>query len=278
VIPALLGAVAGLGVILVAAAFTAPAATGRAARDVRTPWTLRRVAPWFAGVLAGVIVLLVTTWPSAGLGAGTLVGITVHIITSQQQRPHALEAQLDAIATWCEQLRDLLRAGALLGPAIATTATTAPAPIAVSVQRLAARLDRERPADAFRRFADELDEPSADLVAGVLVTASSHAGNTAELLTDLAALTRQRVDRRKQIEAERASTRMDMRIVIFICAAAVVSMIVFARSEFLAPYRTIIGQTVLAAIFATYIAAILWARRIATYQRPARFLTFGDDR
>jgi Flp pilus assembly protein TadB len=275
VIPALAGGLTGLGVILITAGFTRPDDTGRGARNLTTPWTMRRAAPWIAGLLTGAVVLVATTWPAAGLGAGVLVGITINTITSRQQRPHALEAQLEAIATWCEQLRDLLRAGALLGPAIATTATTAPTAIAESVTRLAARLDREQPADALRRFADELDEPSADLVAGVLVTAVTHSGNTAELLTDLAALTRQRVERRKQIEAERASTRMDMRIVIIICVAAVVSMIVFARSEFLRPYRTVTGQTVLAMIFATYIAAVVWARRIATYTRPARFLTFG---
>ena len=70
----------------------------------------------------------------------------------------------------------------------------------------------------------------------------SVSGNTAELLSELADVTRERVDRRKQVEAERASTRMDMRIIVGVCAVAVVSIILFARSEFLEPYRSVTGQ------------------------------------
>ena len=57
-----------------------------------------------------------------------------------------------------------------------------------------------------------------------------------------------------------------------------VSLVVFARSEFLHPYRTVTGQLVLAGVFAVFVGAVLWARRLATYRRPARFLTIGDPR
>ena len=54
---------------------------------------------------------------------------------------------------------------------------------------------------------------------------------------------------------------------------SIVGLLVFSRSSFLDPFRTVVGQAVLAAIFATFIVAIVWARRLAIYEQPGRFLT-----
>jgi Flp pilus assembly protein TadB len=274
---AIAGAVVGLGVTLIVAGFVhqpSTVAPGRRAPRLTVPV----VAPVVSALVVGAVVLMASRWPVAALGAAVLVGIVVSSIVGRGEQPRLVEARLDAIATWCEMLRDLLRAGALLPAAIATTATTCPTPIRPAVRSLSARLEREHHADALRRFADDLDDPTGDLVASVLVTAMAVSGNTAELLSELATVTRERVERRKLVEAERAGTRMDMRIILAVCAVAVVSIILFARSDFLAPYRTATGQLVLAAIFAVFIAAVVWARRLASYQRPPRFLTIRSQR
>ena len=273
---AIAGALVGLGLVLIAAGFIRPSDVPR--ERERFDWSWRRVAPITVGATVGALVLLSSGWPAAGLGAGALVGFVTAIVSKRDERPVVVEAKLEAIAAWCEQLRDLLRAGALLSSAIATTASTCPAAIRPAVLSLAVRLEHERPERALRRLADELNDPAGDLVASVLLTASTHAGNTAELLSDLADLTRQRVDRRKQIEAARASTRMDMRIIVSVCAATVVTMVLFARSEFLHPYRTAQGQAVLLSIFGLFVLAVRWARRLATYRQPARFLAMGTER
>ena len=272
---ALVGAVAGLGLALIAAGFVHRPGSVPRHRPARR-LTPRRVAPVAAGSVAGAVVLAASTWPAAAAGAGVLVGIVVAAAIGHGDTPRLTQDRLDAIATWCEMLRDLLRAGALLPAAVATTATTCPLPIRPAVVHLSARLERENHVDALRRFADELDDPTGDLVASVVLTAMTVSGNTAELLTELAAVTRERVDRRKQIEAERAGTRMDMRIIVTVCALSVVAVVVFARTAFLEPYRSPAGQAVLAGIFAVFIAAVVWARRLATYQRPARFLTIRE--
>ena len=265
------GALAGLGVAVLVAGFTRPSPAARALVGPRV--TSRQTAPVAAGVAFGGLVLVTSGWPTAGVGTGVLVGIVTGGLLGRQDRPKIVEARLEAIAAWCEQLRDLLGAGALLYPAIATTAATCPPPIRPAVITLAARLEREQPETALRRFADELDDPAGDLVASVLVTATSHAGNTAELLSELASLTRDRVERRKQIEAGRAASRMDMRLILAVCTVTIVTMIVFARSTFLHPYATFAGQLVLVGIFALFIVAVVWTRRLATYTQPARFLT-----
>src|SRR5829696_6567911 len=275
-IAAVLGGLIGLGLTFILAGFIhEPVAVARARTAPRL--TTARVAPVAAGAVTSATVLAASTWPAAAVGAGVLVAIVASAILGRTEAPRTIEERLDAIATWCEMLRDLLRAGALLPAAISTTATTCPMVIRPAVTRLAARLERERYTDALRRFADELDDPTGDLVAGVLVTAMSVSGNTAELLSELADVTRERVDRRQRVEAERAGTRMDMRLIVGVCAIAVVAIVLFARSEFLAPYRSVTGQAVLAGIFAVFIAAVIWARRLATYKRPPRFLTIRSQ-
>ena len=265
------GAFAGLGLTLLLAGFVRPSSPARRSTAARV--SARQAAPFATGIGFGTLVLVTSGWPTAGIGTGVLVGIVTAGVLGREDRPKIVEARLEAIAAWCEQLRDLLGAGALLYPAIATTAATCPAPIRTAVTTLAARLEREQPGVALRRFADELDDPAGDLVASVLVTATSHAGNTAELLSELAGLTRDRVERRKQIEATRAASRMDMRLILAVCTVTIVTMIVFARSSFLHPYATFAGQLVLVAIFALFIVAVVWTRRLATYTQPARFLT-----
>lgn len=275
-IAGLCGAVAGLGLVLIVAGFV-PHSPRLAARRRTRRVTSRQAVPSVAGLVVGGLVLLTSGWPAAGVGSGVMVAVVVAAVSARDARPKAVEARLEAIAAWCEQLRDLLSAGSLLHPAIATTCGTCPPAIRPAVVTLAARLERERAELALRRLADELDNPAGDLVASVLLTATSHAGNTAELLSQLAELTRERVERRKLIEAARASTRMDMRVILTVCTATIVTMVVFARSEFLRPYRTVQGQLVLAVIFTVFVAAIVWTRRLAMYRHPARFLTVRTE-
>ncbi len=267
----LAGALVGAGVVCIIAGFTSkntPPSTER-----RTEISGVDVATGVAGVMAAMLMLVVSRWPLAGLGVGILVGMAVNTLAKPRTTSKVAEARLDALAAWCEQLRDLLRAGALLTPAISATSVTCPPEIQQSVTRLAARMERENAAIALRRFADEINDPTGDLVASVLLTATTHSGETAELLSELADLTRERVERRKTIEAERAATKLDMRIIVGVAVFSIVGLLVFSRSSFLDPFRTLVGQAVLAAIFAAFIVAIVWARRLAIYEQPGRFLT-----
>ena len=74
------------------------------------------VATGVAGVVAAMLMLIVSRWPIAALGVGILVGMAVNTLARPRTTSKIAEARLDALAAWCEQLRDLLRAGALADP------------------------------------------------------------------------------------------------------------------------------------------------------------------
>jgi Flp pilus assembly protein TadB len=269
------GVLIGGGLALFVAAFVLPP-TPPGAR-VRRRVSTRALAPLAVTIVVSVAVWMITGWTAAAVGAGGLAGYAAASILGRRDRPGDLDVRLDALAVWCEQLRDLLRAGAMLPSAIAATTATVPTPLVDAVVTLSARLEREHPARAFRRFADTVDDQVGDLVASVLLTATEHSGNTAHLLTELAATTRSRVERHKLIEAERAGTRNDARIIIVIAVGGLIAMLAGARSEYMAPYRSATGQVVLAVVFAMFASAIWWTQRLSRIPPAPRFLTFGVE-
>ena len=94
----------------------------------------------------------------------------------------------------------------------------------------------------FRRFADDLDDPLGDLVAAGLAIAIRRGARTVPVLSALAEQTRQQVDRRRLIEAERAPTRREVQALTLIMGSLVVVLLVFGRSSYLDAYDTTGGQ------------------------------------
>src|SRR5262249_54370863 len=154
-----------------------------------------------------------------------------------------------ALASWCEQLRDLLAADQGLLGTVKATVATCPAELRPQVSRLATRLERQEPTGAVRQFAAEVDDPSADLVASVLLLALSRSGRTGELLGELAATTRERAAMRLRVEAERAGQRSEARFVVLFAGVVFAAIVVFGRgSRFLDAYDSPAGQAVLVVV------------------------------
>ena len=130
---------------------------------------------------------------------------------------------------WCEQLRDLLSAEHGIVGTIAATVRTCPEPIRPEVERLATRLSRQNPASAVRQFAAELDDPSADLVASVLLLAMSRSSRTSEMLSELAGTIRERAAMRLRVEADRAGQRSEARFILIFSAVAIAGVLIFGR-------------------------------------------------
>jgi hypothetical protein len=145
--------------------------------------------------------------------------------------------------------------------------------IRAPVRRLAAGLGRQDPDVVFRRFADDLDDPLGDLVATGLSIAVRRGARTVPVLTALAEQTRQQVDRRRLVEAERAPTRREVQALTLIMSLLIVGLLVFGRSRYLAAYDEPAGQLFLAASLAGYAALIVRVQRLAAFPRPSRFLT-----
>ena len=124
-------------------------------------------------------------------------------------------ARLEALATWTESLRDTIAGAVGLEQAIpASSRVAAPllqAPLAQLVNRLHTRVPMP---EALRRFADDLDDPGADLiVAALIINARLRGPGLRDLLGALAGSAREELDMRRKVNAERRSTRRSAQIV-----------------------------------------------------------------
>lgn len=237
---------------------------GRVARDERR----RRRLLIGAGV--AVVVLVVSRWPVAALAAGAAVVALPRMLSV---RPVAARlGRLDALEQWVRKLASLLGAGRGLEDALHASVRHAGDPIRPHVEQLVARLRAglDAPA-ALYRFAEDLDDPVGDLVAGALLQASAVRGEGLQrLLGELAQLVAADVAGRREVEAARAPHRAAVKgiaaiFILFACALAV-------RPDYSAGYSTPLGQIVLAGVLGTCGAALWSLHRLAVQPPVARFL------
>ncbi|MFC0531351.1 type II secretion system F family protein [Phytohabitans kaempferiae] len=269
---ALLGAGLGAAILL--------ATTGLRATAAATAWTVRRprlTAGLFrraatAGA-AGAVVGAITGWPVAAV----LAAIAVHTLPPVLGPDHAAASQvarIEAIAAWAEDLAATLRSAAGLEQAISHTVQVASPAIRGPLTTLAvAHRTGTRLPEALRTFANDLADPTADLVVHVLLQAAQH--QAADLSTSLAGVgrtARRHAATRLRIATGRARTRAATRIVIIVVLATTLGMFLFADA-FLSPYGTGTGQVVLAAFGGLFGASLMWMVRIGRIPDLPRILT-----
>ena len=229
-----------------------------------------RVA-WSGGF--GLVILAVSGWV---LPALVIAGATWYWVAAFQRRHSGRGDDVertDALASWIENLRDVLLAGDQPIGAIASTVQTAPPIIRPTVRRLSAALGHQDPDTAFRRFADELDDPLGDLVSAGLLIAVQRGARTVAVLTSLAEQARTAADRRRIVDAERAPIQREVLLLSLIMAALVMVLLVFGRSSYLDAYDTGEGQLFLGAILTVYAVLLLRVQRLSRFPKPSRFLT-----
>lgn len=238
----------------------------------------RRVDPdlpgrFLAAVGVAAIVLAFSGWLVAATVAAGGCWLAVGAWQRRDRRAVSDVERTDALASWIENLRDVLVAGDQPVGAINATVATCPAPIKPQVRRLAAGLGRQDPAIVFRRFADDLDDPLGDLVAAGLLIAVQRGARTAAVLGSLADQARRQADRRRLVEAERAPVQREVTLLTIIMGSLVVGLLVFGRAEYLDAYDTPGGQLFLALVLAIYALLLMRVQRLAHAPRPSRFLT-----
>ena len=221
----------------------------------------------------GVLVVVVSGWvlPAVALTVGAWLALGGW---ERRTRGVAVELErIEALASWIENLRDVLAAGEQPVGAITSTVRTCPPAIRPQVRRLAAGLGRQDPDLVLRRFADDLDDPLGDLVAAGLLIAIRRGARTVGVLTSLAQQARQQADRRRLVEAERAPTRREVTSLITIMGALLVALFLLGRSEYLAAYARPAGQAFLVVALGAYSALVARVQRLATFPKPSRFIT-----
>jgi Flp pilus assembly protein TadB len=222
-------------------------------------------------LIIGIIVLVATGWIVAGIGV-MLLAFSWRTMGGAASERKAM-ARLEALATWTESLRDTIAGAVGLEAAIPASmrvaATSIQEPLLTMVDRLHARMPMH---EALRRFADDLGDPSSDLIIAALIINSRLRGpGLRDLLGTLAGSVREELDMRRKVNASRASTRRSVQIVIVVSVGMAVGLALFDPSM-LSPYNGAVGQLVLAIIAAIYAAGILWLRRLAAFDSPQRLL------
>lgn len=262
-----IGAAAARGVSLLPA--------GSPSSRLRHRW---QVTPLHLGALAaGVPVLLITGWPVAALAA---VGGVVFIpkVLGGGKAAKQLIATSEALADWTRRLADLISSGAAgsTREALRRSLGSAPAPIAPAVSNLVNRMGPQGVEPALRQFAREVGDPAADKIAMVLILRERNGGpGLAEVLTALAADLDERSRMVREVEAERAKPRANMRTIVVTTLILVVGMTLFART-FLSGYSTAFGQVALLVDVVVFGTALRWMRRLSDPPSRPRVLVDPD--
>ncbi len=226
-------------------------------------------------VAVGVGTLVVTRWPVAAGAAGLLVLAWPALFGGAASEKRA-SAKVEALAVWTESLRDTIAGAVGLEQAVIASSHAPPGPIATELRGLADRL-RVRVAmpEALRRFADDLADPSADLIIATLVLNARLRGpGLREVLTSLAESARAEVEMRGRVAAGRSSTRRSVQIVVGVTLLFVTGLSLFNRS-YVAPYGTALGQVVLLVIVGLFAGGFFWLRRLSRFDEPGRLLVGG---
>jgi Flp pilus assembly protein TadB len=270
----LTGAGVGAGVLLVVAGVIGRDGDGDGMAGRRwSPALWRRLA---VAVAAGLLVLAVTRWVVAAFAIAVLVFASDRLLGGGRRNRVGIE-RLEALAGWTESLRDMIATGVALPEALAASVTVAGPVIrpqlAVLVERLSAREPLE---SALRSLADDLDDAGADLtVAALLLNARAQGRALEAVLTALARSARSELAVRRAIAAERRSTR---RAVQFVVATTVVTALGLAvgNPRYVAPYRSVTGQLVLAVVVGIFTVGFVWLSRLSAVPVSGRFLASGE--
>jgi len=270
-----LGAFAGVGLAagawLLVTSIWGTAVTARSQARRRRVWLARVRSERVALVTAvGLVTLLVSRWPVAGLGAAVAAWWVP--LPGQRAARQQAEARTAALAQWCASLRDAAGTARGIEGILTATAPAAPAPIRAEVGRMATRLEAQRLEVVLDRLADDLDHPIGDLVVTALrLAATAGSRRVRQVLGDLATAADLEASMRRRVGVARQRPRSTMQLVAVIVAAFVIGLIVFA-GDYLAPYGTAVGQLVLAGVALYWAAGFWWMARLGRLPQAQRFL------
>jgi Flp pilus assembly protein TadB len=224
-----------------------------------------------AGLVAGIAAYLITDLPIAGV----LVAFAVpgapwlwQVGTAERNRID----QIEAIGEWARRLKDISSVGTGLQQAIVASSATAPQAIAADVRDLAIRLQAGIDArEALIIFADAIGDPICDQVVAALILHMSDRGDRlGEVLLSIAGAASAEVATRHEVDAKRTQSRFGVRFLTITTLFALAYGIV--RPSYMQPYRTPVGQFIMAMLALLFIAVLLWVRRMSQPEPAPRFL------
>ena len=230
----------------------------------------RRDLVLLASLAVGFVLAALTGWVVALVIAPLLaLGLPYLLVVP---KPRDVEL-MEALDRWVRSLAATLATGKSVTDAIRVSRRTAPPLVAEEVGTLVLRLNnRWDTDDALRRFADELDSADADGVVAALMLAARRGANGASLtLQALADSLQAQLRSRRVIEVERSKPYVVVRQVTVISLATLGGVYLLAP-DFFAPYRTPLGQVILAVLLVLYLTSLIMMRRRARQAPRSRIL------
>ena len=259
----LVACLTGLGLVLLVDGLTRPAARPLGIQPGRLAVLL---AGTVTGVLGGVGVWLLTGWPVLTMAA-VVGGFLLPRAWFSRGDIQAQAARSEAVAELAASLRDAVRGGLGVTEALGGLAAWGPPALRHQLSELVAEASVLGLPEALDQFARRLGDPLADLLATTLALNHRLGGrNLAEVLDDLAAAIRAEAQTLREMRARQAQQRLSARLV----AAAPFAILLLLRQanpDYLTPFRSVIGQGVLALAVLLVVAG--YAAMIALARPPA---------
>ena len=290
---AALGGLAAVGGLLLAVAGLVGMAPAPARRRSRTEQKLRaafgkgngpRPKAWWAqgrsrmaaAALLGLGVWLVTGWLMGGLVTAVVI-IGLPWLLNPTAGSAVQIKRLEAVEEWVRRMSDIHTVGISLEQSVQRSLQTVPAPIAPEVTRLVSRMAAGwTPQQAYRTFADELNDATVDEVAALLILHVEDRGaGLSKALRDLAQALADEVLMRRDVDADREKTRTNDRWVTIFCL--VIFGVSMLSGAYVQPYDTWFGRLLLTGIGVAFIAVKIWMRKMSSMPPAPRFLSPADQ-
>ena len=178
-----------------------------------------------------------------------------------------------ALERWVRLVSGSASTGKSVIDAIRATRRQAPELLVGPLTRVVARLDsRWDTRSALQGFADDLNSADADQVIAATMMAAERGGTGATTTLDaLAASLQERIRAAREIRVERAKPRVVVRQVSIIIGVVLAGALILGR-EYLAPYRTGVGQLLLCCYTSLYLVGLIALSRRSKLRRRARIL------
>ncbi|MEG8181169.1 hypothetical protein GZH49_21885 [Nocardia terpenica] len=222
------------------------------------------------GLFAGIAGWMVTGW-LACLVAGPLALVVLPPIFGPTDAAGRIE-RLDALEEWVRSLAGVAAVGNGLEQSILATERSIPDTLRSELTALLAAVRANAPVtDALRRFADIVDDASADaVVAALLQVATLRGSGLTTILEGLSVSIGEDVRNRREIEAKRKQTVTSVRYTTVIIVGLFGYL--FAATDYLAAYRHGGLQLLFTGLLAAFGGLLLWMRAIVRDRPRARFI------
>lgn len=223
------------------------------------------------GVSGGILSWVITGWIIL-LVAVPLAVLLLPVLFSNGGGQETIN-RIEALESWTRSLAGLSNGSLGLERTLVASLSSAPDLLRPQLSALAARINARWPTQAaLKAFADDLDEPTADLVVAHLTLAASMRGDgLRNALVDIAAIIGEEVRMRREIEADRAKPRSNARIITIITVVAL--LVLPFTGTFTDVYTTPLGQIIFALWLGVYAMMLIWMRRLMTDKPAPRILT-----